>query len=101
MSIVALSARRLRAMQGIQVIAAGGYVKGKVGNPLADLPLQEDGKLDVGGVVGQGACRRRHDTYAVPDLDLSRCSGGPRLVATHPSQVRQSIAACKYCRAHI
>lgn len=29
-------------------------VKGKVGNPEADPPLQPSGKLDVGGAVGCG-----------------------------------------------
>ena len=51
---------------GIQVIAeSSGVVKGKVGNPTAELPLREDGKLDVGGAVGEGVrppcrCTRYH-----------------------------------------
>jgi len=31
-----------------------GTVKGRVGNAVAHAPLREDGKLNVGGVVGQG-----------------------------------------------
>lgn len=42
-------------IQGLQAIAeATGQVKGSLGNPSADPPLQPSGKLDVGGAVGHG-----------------------------------------------
>lgn len=42
-------------LKGMQVIAeSNGSVKGKVGNVICDLPIREDGKLDVGRAVGPG-----------------------------------------------
>ena len=53
---------------GVQAIAeATGQVKGKVGNPEADPPLQPSGKLDVGGAVGKGnqPCVRSMSTWGI------------------------------------
>ena len=51
-------------LQGLQAIAeATGQVKGSVGNPLADPPLQPSGKLNVGAAVGEGEYFLSSHTY--------------------------------------
>jgi len=52
--------------KGITVTARpDGSVKGLIGNPSVDLPLNEKGKLDVGGVVGKDGF-----LYVIKDLGL-------------------------------
>ncbi len=42
------------ARQILATADGGGHVKGYIANPDADLPLKENGKLDVGGSLGTG-----------------------------------------------
>ncbi len=50
------------SIKNITVTAkSDGSVKGYVGNPLASLPSEVGGKLDVGGIVGKGTLRVIHD----------------------------------------
>lgn len=54
-NILTLQVRGDGPLEGITVTAdSHGNVKGYVGNPDVDIPLKENGKLDVGGAVGHG-----------------------------------------------
>ena len=56
---------------------AGGTLRGYVGNPRVDLPLNEAGKLDVGGAVG-----REGYLYVTKDLGLKEpYTGASELVS--------------------
>ena len=53
--------------QARQILATAhgdGTVKGYIANPYVDLPLKENGKLDVGGALGEG------DLTVIKDLGL-------------------------------
>lgn len=52
--------------QGVVVTAhADGHVKGYIGNPQADLPPNEKGKLDVSGIVGKNG-----NLFIIRDMGL-------------------------------
>jgi Hsp33 protein len=63
-------------LKGMQVIAeSNGFVKGKVGNVLCDLPIREDGKVDVGRAVGPGVVPCILLFFSLPSLITAEIAG--------------------------
>ena len=71
--------------KGITVTAhSDGSVKGLIGNPNVDLPLNEKGKLDVGGAVGTNGF-----LYVIKDLGLKEPYVGQ--VHIHSGEIAEDL----------
>lgn len=92
-------------LQGVQAIAeATGQVKGSVGNPRADPPLQHSGKLNVGAAVGEGDLQFSSQSLRRSDCVSVSISTPPPWVAcvTHiPGSVKQALLQINLARCSV
>jgi len=64
---------------------AGGKLRGYVGNPFVDLPLNEKGKLDVGGAIGHNG-----SLYVTKDMGMKEPYTGTSELIT--SEIAEDLA---------
>ena len=69
----------------VVVANSHGEVKGYVENPIVDIPLKENGKLDVGGAIGNGVLG------VIKDLKLKRTLRRPGSAANRRDRRRYSL----------
>jgi molecular chaperone Hsp33 len=51
----------------------GNFIRGCIGNPVADLPVKEDGHLDVGGAVGKDGFITVIKDFGLKEPYIGRC----------------------------